>query len=211
VYQIKKLEGIMKSQNIQKQKGFTLVEIAIVLVIIGLLLGGVLKGQELITSAKVKSDTAALVALQSSAYAYSDRMGYYPGTARAAVPADATKDKVQIVDKSTTAAGTLALPADLGNFFADLADQGFLKDANMSPEIDAIGTFSAGYGEDGTTGGVAATAATVKANKNYVCISYDAATDNAESILRGMDIKMDDGVAITGTLRTSPDTACLEL
>ncbi|HIM08846.1 MAG TPA: prepilin-type N-terminal cleavage/methylation domain-containing protein, partial [Gammaproteobacteria bacterium] len=32
-----------------KQKGFTLVEIAIVLVIIGLLLGGILKGQELIS------------------------------------------------------------------------------------------------------------------------------------------------------------------
>ena len=38
-----------------KQQGFTLVEIAIVLVIIGLLLGGVLKGQEMIKSAKVKS------------------------------------------------------------------------------------------------------------------------------------------------------------
>ena len=37
------------------QSGFTLVEIAIVLVIIGLLLGGVLKGQELINSAKVKN------------------------------------------------------------------------------------------------------------------------------------------------------------
>ncbi len=38
-----------------RQRGFTLVEIAVVLVIIGLLLGGVLKGQELINSAKVKS------------------------------------------------------------------------------------------------------------------------------------------------------------
>jgi prepilin-type N-terminal cleavage/methylation domain-containing protein len=39
----------------KQQSGFTLVEIAIVLVIIGLLLGGVLKGQELINSAKVKN------------------------------------------------------------------------------------------------------------------------------------------------------------
>ncbi|MCX7173912.1 MAG: prepilin-type N-terminal cleavage/methylation domain-containing protein, partial [Proteobacteria bacterium] len=39
----------------RKQSGFTLIEIAIVLVIIGLLLGGVLKGQELINSAKVKN------------------------------------------------------------------------------------------------------------------------------------------------------------
>jgi len=39
----------------KKQHGFTLIEIAIVLVIIGLLLGGVLKGQELITSARVRN------------------------------------------------------------------------------------------------------------------------------------------------------------
>ena len=37
----------------KQQTGFTLIELAIVLVIIGLLLGGVLKGQELINSAKV--------------------------------------------------------------------------------------------------------------------------------------------------------------
>ena len=36
-------------------RGFTLIEIAIVLVVIGLLLGGVLKGQELITGARVRS------------------------------------------------------------------------------------------------------------------------------------------------------------
>ena len=34
------------------QSGFTLIEIAIVMVIIGLLLGGVLKGQEMITKAE---------------------------------------------------------------------------------------------------------------------------------------------------------------
>ncbi len=39
----------------QRQHGFTLVEIAIVLVIIGLLLGGVLKGQEMIENARIKS------------------------------------------------------------------------------------------------------------------------------------------------------------
>ncbi len=39
----------------KQQTGFTLIELAIVLVIIGLLLGGVLKGQELINSAKVKN------------------------------------------------------------------------------------------------------------------------------------------------------------
>ena len=39
----------------RRQSGFTLIEIAIVLVIIGLILGGILQGQELITSARVRS------------------------------------------------------------------------------------------------------------------------------------------------------------
>src|SRR5438876_7367154 len=39
----------------KRMQGFTLVEIAIVLVIIGLLLGGILKGQEMITQAKIKN------------------------------------------------------------------------------------------------------------------------------------------------------------
>ena len=39
----------------RNQVGFTLVEIAIVLVIIGLLLGGILKGQEMINSARASS------------------------------------------------------------------------------------------------------------------------------------------------------------
>ncbi len=44
----------------RNQSGFTLIEIAIVLVIIGLLLGGVMKGQELINSAKVKESRGGL-------------------------------------------------------------------------------------------------------------------------------------------------------
>ena len=65
--------------NTLKQKGFTLVEIAIVLVIVGLLIGGVLKGQEMITNAKLKrieSDNAGLLA---ALYSYQDRYLQLPG------------------------------------------------------------------------------------------------------------------------------------
>ncbi|MDO9450951.1 MAG: prepilin-type N-terminal cleavage/methylation domain-containing protein, partial [Rugosibacter sp.] len=56
-----------------KQSGFTLVEIAIVLVIIGLLLGGVLKGQELINSAKVKNMINDFRSTSTFIYAYQDK------------------------------------------------------------------------------------------------------------------------------------------
>jgi prepilin-type N-terminal cleavage/methylation domain-containing protein len=63
----------------RKQTGFTLVEISIVLVIIGLLLGGVLKGQELINSAKVKNLAQDFRSTQAILYGYQDKFRALPG------------------------------------------------------------------------------------------------------------------------------------
>ena len=65
-----------------RQKGFTLVEIAIVLVIIGLLLGGVLKGQELINSAKVKNFINDFKTVPLFIYGYQDKYRALPGDDR---------------------------------------------------------------------------------------------------------------------------------
>lgn len=67
------------------QNGFTLVEIAIVLVIIGLLLGGVLKGQELITQAKIKNVANDLNGMSAAIYGYQDRYKKFPGDDNQAV------------------------------------------------------------------------------------------------------------------------------
>jgi prepilin-type N-terminal cleavage/methylation domain-containing protein len=60
-------------------KGFTLVEIAIVLVIIGLLLGGVLKAQELINNTKVKNYAADFHNIPIMLYGYQDKFKALPG------------------------------------------------------------------------------------------------------------------------------------
>ena len=62
-----------------KQSGFTLVEIAIVLVIIGLLLGGVLKGQELIDQSKIKRVINDFNNITAAVYTYQDRYKALPG------------------------------------------------------------------------------------------------------------------------------------
>src|SRR3954466_12693688 len=67
----------MKSQV--RARGFTLVEIAIVLVIIGLLLGGILKGQEMITQAKIKNSIADFSGISAAYYGYQDRYRAIPG------------------------------------------------------------------------------------------------------------------------------------
>ena len=63
----------------RSQSGFTLIEIAIVLVIIGLLLGGVLKGQELINSAKVKNLAGDFKSIPVFIYGYQDKFKALPG------------------------------------------------------------------------------------------------------------------------------------
>jgi prepilin-type N-terminal cleavage/methylation domain-containing protein len=63
----------------QQHKGFTLVEIAIVLVIIGLLLGGILKGQELINSARVRNLADTTSGVQAAYFGFIDRYRRVPG------------------------------------------------------------------------------------------------------------------------------------
>lgn len=75
-------EGIAVKMQLSyrnKQSGFTLVEIAIVLVIIGLLLGGVLKGREMITNAKIKRVENDFSGVSAAIFAYQDRYGVLPG------------------------------------------------------------------------------------------------------------------------------------
>jgi prepilin-type N-terminal cleavage/methylation domain-containing protein len=61
------------------QRGFTLVEIAIVLVIIGLLLGGVLKGQEMIENGRIKSVIGDMNGISAAYNSYLDRYHAIPG------------------------------------------------------------------------------------------------------------------------------------
>jgi prepilin-type N-terminal cleavage/methylation domain-containing protein len=65
--------------QLKKQNGFTLVEIAIVLVIVGLLIGGVLKGQEMITNAKLKRIESEGAGLAAAMFSYQDRYLQLPG------------------------------------------------------------------------------------------------------------------------------------
>ena len=66
-------------QQRRAQSGFTLVEIAVVLVVIGLIVGGILKTQEMITQARTKSVVNDFTGVTAAYFAYMDRYKAVPG------------------------------------------------------------------------------------------------------------------------------------
>lgn len=64
----------------RKVQGFTLVEIAIVLVIIGFLLGGILSAQSVMRNARTKDTIKAVTDMANASQQFRDRYGAWPGT-----------------------------------------------------------------------------------------------------------------------------------
>lgn len=91
------------------QRGFTLIELAIVLVIIGIILGAVLKGQDLVEGAKVKKVINFPNKWEVPIWTFYDKKGYFPGDT------DATKDGLInsfAALKTDLDSAKLAYPAD---------------------------------------------------------------------------------------------------
>ncbi len=69
--------------KMKEEKGFTLIELAIVLVIIGIIIGAVLKGQDLIESARIKRFDNSVREWETAVWTYVDRKGQFPGDSAA--------------------------------------------------------------------------------------------------------------------------------
>jgi prepilin-type N-terminal cleavage/methylation domain-containing protein len=69
----------MGKNGLKRHQGFTLVEIAIVLVIIGVILGGVLNARSVIRNAHNKDIVKAVADVATAAQQFRDRYGAWPG------------------------------------------------------------------------------------------------------------------------------------
>lgn len=164
---------------VKSQKGFTLVEIAIVMVIIGLLLGGVLKGQELIKNSKIRSIMNDADGMWAAIYTYQDRYGALAGDDDSAdthigvAPAD-----------NGNGNGRVDTAGELGQVFAHLRKSGLIKGVGITPPKHTFGKSiaidSAKFGLVGTV----------------VC--FDGLDKEIANII---DIKEDDGASNTGAIR----------
>ncbi len=101
--------------KLQSNRGFTLVEIAIVLVIVGLHIGGVLKGQEMITNAKLKRIESDNAGLAAAMFSYQDRYLQLPGDDSAALGRFSVYTGEATADIDGNASGTIDDAWDANN------------------------------------------------------------------------------------------------
>ena len=188
---------------IKRQTGFTLVEIAIVLVIIGLLLGGILKGQEMITQAKIKNVIADMSGVSAAMYGYQDRYRALPGDDKGAKARWSTgiTEGADIGDGIISGTYLAASPAETAEFWRHLRLAGFVGGSGPDQPFNAVSGrmgVQTGDGTDATPGPVLNTAAPAIPGISTLLM---CSANLPDKIAISVDAQMDDGVSTTGTVR----------
>ncbi|MEO8313681.1 MAG: prepilin-type N-terminal cleavage/methylation domain-containing protein [Pseudomonadota bacterium] len=193
----------MRNANMRSgQQGFTLVEIAVVLVIIGLLLGAILKGQELIENSRVKNAASAINSIKAATYGYLDRYKSMPGDDGPLATLQARGATWATVTVGGNSNGLVAAPTN--PFAAPTAEH-----LGLWQHLRAAGFLTGNPGDigaaalprnafTGLTGIASLTTQMTNFNSTVVCMSQvpgKAAT--------ALDNQLDDGQPGTGTLRAT--------
>jgi len=219
-----------------REAGFTLVELAVVMVIIGVLIGGILKGQELITNARVTSTIASVKAIGAAYNGFIDQFNVQPGDMVAANthlsnctvnpcsgPAGTAGNGM--IDEPV--GGAVAVTDEGAAFFSQLLRANYITSMDgtatvgfgrTNPTAPIGGGFTVGDSRFGQVG--AAFPNTELASRPYLVLvgSVDSAANTAVGVVTpiqagSIDTRMDDGRPNTGdiivdNLPSSPTRGC---
>lgn len=207
--------GKLTVKTDKRQAGFTLVELAVVMIIIGLLIGGVLKGQELIANAQITSTAAAVKGIDAATTTFRDTY--------AALPGDITTPGTRLPNCTTTGgcdtAGdgdsrvdgdvTTTPAGEMTTFWVHLAAADLITGIDATggnawgelyPAAPVAGGFHVAYDDTGSLGSNASAR-----RGHYLLLNNTPGgtpTGDALSATQAarLDRKLDDGVPTAGTV-----------
>jgi len=186
-----------------RQTGFTLIEIAIVMVIIGLLLGGVLKGQELFNSARIRNLISQQDGVKAAYFGFLDRFRSPPG--------DYSMAMTNIAGTTTNGNGNGQIQSVLGSGTVD-------EHIAVWEHLSRAGFISSAYAYAAVPETPASVPTNVYAHVRYIQLIYDNVYGTGSGVARHsiktgnqipaqilaeIDRKIDDGNPVGGTLQFS--------
>ena len=187
-----------------KQGGFTLIEIAIVLVIIGLLLGGVLKGQELINTARVRALNNSVDGITAAWFSFQDRYRAFPGdyaTAQSNINLPGAPD-------GGDANGQVDSAAEAGRLWVHLEAAGYITggytDDTVAIALDEYAGQTANSPDNGFGSGMVVSLGSEINNGGAAAVAAHELISGRGipvEVIAELDRKVDDGDAVSGAMQ----------
>lgn len=210
-------------QNRRQEAGFTLVELAIVMIIIGLLIGGILKGQELIANAQLTATVAQIKGIDGALSTFRDKYSTLPGDMRTpnnrlrdctAAPCNDAGNGDGRIDNGVTLGSAPTITREGVVAFTHMAAadlisgvdiNGTLNFGSAMPEAKIGGGFWIGHTANGSGNGVTGMRPGhyLIFNATPAAVSGSSTTGLTSTQAAQVDRKIDDGQADAGDLQSA--------